>query len=314
MLRLLLTTVSCIALALAAPNAAASESSKNETAAVAKVEQQKQDQTAEKRKEITSEAMAAVIETRNALKSLDDGAKDEALSGLERATGKLEVILARDPDLALAPTDVNAMTVNVNADLDAIRQTRKEAQRLIDEGEVQAARHLLDGLASETIISVTNIPLATYPAAIKEAAKLVDRGKFNEAKKVLQTALNTLVITNTVIPLPVAESQEMLKEAEKLAEKVSRTQDENNRLADLLSKAHTKLEFAQALGYGTKQDFKDLYAQLDEIRDKTGNGKSGTGFFTKIKSSLASLVKYSQPPAAQTPASGSDKSQSNNTK
>lgn len=64
----------------------------------------------------------------------------------------------------------------------------------------------------------------------------------------------------------------------------------DKRLSDMLTQAHNNLEFAQTLGYGTKQDFKDLYAQLDEIKDKTSAGKSGTGFFTKIKSSLSALV------------------------
>lgn len=308
--RSLLTTVSCIALAFAVPYAAiasdsttapiaAASQTKNAAKADANVEQQKQDQTAEKRKKITAEAMAAVSETHNALKALDEGKKDDALAALERATGKLELILARDPKLALAPTNVGAATIEVIADVDKVKEARKEAERLLDDGQVQAARHLLEGLASETVISVSNIPLATYPDAIKQAVKLIDDGKQDEAKKVLQTALNTLVVTNTTIPLPVVATQELLKEAEKLAEKVDRKEDENKRLTDLLTQAHNNLEFAQALGYGTKQDFKDLYAQLDEIKDKTSAGKSGTGFFAKIKSSLSALVKSSQPASDQ---------------
>jgi hypothetical protein len=325
MLRQLLTTVSCIALAFAVPYVAIAADADNSSApasittqkaasskADTKVEQQKQDQTAEKRKAITAEAMAAVGETRNALKALDESKKDDALAALERATGKLELILARDPSLALAPTNVNAVTIDVVADIDRIKKVRKEAEKMMDKGEVQAARHLLGGLASETVINVTNIPLATYPAAIKQAAKLVDDGKQDDAKKILQTALNTMVVTQTIIPLPVSVAQEQLIEAKKLSEKASRTQDENKRLDTLLADAHTKLEFAQALGYGTKQDFKDLYAQLDEIKDKTSQGKSGTGFFAKIESSLSSLVKSSQPQAANPPAGGTNKPTSTN--
>ncbi|MGL1204106.1 YfdX family protein, partial [Vibrio parahaemolyticus] len=48
--------------------------------------------------------MAAVSETGNALKALDEGKKDDALADLEKTTGKLELILARDPQLTLAPT------------------------------------------------------------------------------------------------------------------------------------------------------------------------------------------------------------------
>ncbi|MGD9878000.1 MAG: hypothetical protein AB7S84_14675, partial [Desulfococcus sp.] len=65
-------------------------------------------------------------------------------------------------------------------------------------------------------------------------------------------------------------------------------------LADLLKDARTELEFAQALGYGSKKDFKNLYKQLDQIEDKTKGGKSGSGFFDKIKGYLKDTVKSSQ--------------------
>ena len=55
------------------------------------------------------------------------------------------------------------------------------------------------------------------------------------------------------------------------------------------------MEFAQALGYGSKKDFKNLYEQIEEIEEKTEGGKSGTGFFTMIKGFLKDTVKSSQP-------------------
>ena len=82
---------------------------------------------------------------------------------------------------------------------------------------------------------------------------------------------------------------------ETLAEKAGRSEEENKRLADLLKDAQTKLKFAEALGYGSKKDFKNLYEQLDQINDKTEGGKSGTGFFAKIKGYLKDTVKSSQP-------------------
>ncbi|MGZ3745082.1 MAG: hypothetical protein ACXVBQ_14565, partial [Pseudobdellovibrionaceae bacterium] len=47
-------------------------------------------------------------------------------------------------------------------------------------------------------------------------------------------------------------------------------------------------------GYGTKRDFKDLYAQLNDIAVKTQNGKYATGIFEKIKASISSLSKSTQ--------------------
>jgi hypothetical protein len=86
----------------------------------------------------------------------------------------------------------------------------------------------------------------------------------------------------------------LLKDAETLAEKKDRSVDENKKLNDLLAASRTQLEFAETLGYGTRQDFKDLYAELDTIRSKTSDGKSGTGFFGDITHSLTSLFQTSQ--------------------
>lgn len=253
-----------------------------------------QDQMADKRKLITSEAMAAISETKNALKALDDGDKDEALKALERATGKLELILARDPKLALAPNNVSAATYDLYADIGKVKEARKEAEGLLADGQVQDARQVLEALRSETVISVSNIPLATYPAAIKKAVKFIDDGKQKEAKETLQTALNTLVVTDTVIPLPVVTAQDLLKEAKKLSEKKDRSTDESKKMDGYLAKARTELEFAQALGYGTKKDFKDLYGELDVIKKKTTAGKSGIGFFNEIEASLEKVFKSRQ--------------------
>lgn len=267
------------------------------------VEKTQQDQTAEKRKEILNEASSAIRETQNALKALDEKKNKDALVALERATGKLEIILARDPELALAPSGINAFTYDVLADIDAVKALRKKAEDALEDGRVQEARRLISNLASETVIRVSNIPLATYPDAIKLAVKRIDEGDIDEAQKILQTALNTLVMTDTIIPLPVIRAEKLLKEAETLVEKEDRKEEENERLTGLLKDARIKLEFAQALGYGSKKDFKNLYEQLDEIEDKTGGSKSGTGFFDKIKRYLKDTLESSQKGAQ----SGKDK-------
>jgi hypothetical protein len=265
-----------------------------DASAVAKSDQS-QSQTEEKRKTLLGDATGAIQDTQAALKHLDDGKTKEALDALERATGKLDVILARDPKLELAPAGVGVVTYDVQGGLDAVKKVRQQAEGLIADGRLQEARRLLRNLASETVISVTNIPLATYPDAIKSAVKLIDQNKKDEAKRVLQTALNTQVVTDTVIPLPVVKAQEALKSAESLAEKKNRTKDDNDRLAASMDQAREHLEFAQALGYGTKRDFEKMYAQLNEIRDKTADNKFGTGWFARIKASIEDFLKSSQP-------------------
>lgn len=306
------TKVGCVALVLAMPSIALTDESNKVSAgktpvvnskgvvfpdaAGKTVNKKSNDQTVEKRKQITSEALSAVDETKNALKALDEGKNDDAIQALERVTGKLELILARDANLSLAPINVSEATYDLyGTDTDKVMAARVNAEDLLTAGKVQEARLLLDELRSETVISVSNIPLATYPDAIKKAVKLIDDGKTDEAKEALQTALNTLVVTDTVIPLPVVAAQDALKDAKKLSEKSNRDTVDNKKLGELLDEAHSELEFAQALGYGSSNDFENLYAEMDVIKSKTSDGKSGKGFFDEIEMSLAKLFKTIQP-------------------
>jgi hypothetical protein len=219
----------------------------------AKADPQTQKETEDKRKALMADATSAIQETQAALKTLDEGKASQAIAALERATGKLDLILARDPKLELAPAGVSVTTYDVQGGLDAVKQVRKEAEDLIEAGRLQEARRLLKNLASETVISVSNIPLATYPDAIKRAVKLIDEKKPDDAKRVLQAALNTQVVVDTVIPLPVVKAEEFLKTAEDLAQKKDRTKDDNDRLKTSFDRANDQLQFAQALGYGTKK-------------------------------------------------------------
>ena len=281
---------------LLAPNAvthAASEDNVS-TNAEQKVEQDTQDRTTEKREEILAEAVAALGETNNALEALDDGKSKEALTALEKVTGKLEIILAREPSLALAPTEVDVVTYDILGSVQDVIRITEDAENLLESGKLAEARRLLKGVGKEHVISTKNLPLATYPLAIKSAVKLIDDGKVEEAKVVLQTALNTLVITETVVPLPVIHAEILLEEAETLAETDERSDEDNERLAELLNEARTEIEFAQALGYGDKKDFEDFFKEIKTIEDKTSDGKSGVGFFDKIKGFIKSMTDSDQ--------------------
>ncbi len=253
------------------------------------VQSETDNQAAERRKKILQEAVDALAKTKDALKALEEERIDDALEALALTTGKLELIVARDPSLALAPTDMTVTTHDLYGTTAAIKAAIKRAEDAIKDGDVQDARRTLDGLGSEMVITVANLPLATYPAAIKAITPLIDDGKIVEAKRGLQTALNTLVLTEHVVPLPVLRSEALLERAEELAEKEDRSDAENNELANNLAAARSQLEMAQLLGYGEKKDYRPLYAQLDEIRAKTKNGKSGEGFFDKMKSSMSNL-------------------------
>ena len=254
------------------------------------VDEKTDKKTAEQRKKIMEEAHAAIAQSQKALKALDEKNTEEALKALEMAIGKMEVIVARDPELALARMDVNIIIHDLYTNVDTIKKTLKQAKEYLEDGKVQLARPLVSSLASEMIIESVNIPLATYPDAIKAIVPLIDKGKTDEAKAALQTALNTLVIVQEeVIPLPVIRSKELLKKAEALAENSERKDEENKQLTTLLDNAEAQLLMAEVLGYGDKKAFKPMYEQLDTIREKTKEGKSGKGFFDKIKNQISNI-------------------------
>ncbi len=250
---------------------------------------QVQQKVTEKRKEILQDATMAMNQTKNALKLLDEGNKKGAIDALESATGKLELIVARDPKLSLAAFDYNVETRALLNDLISVKNIKDQAEDLLEDDRVQEAAALLANLKSEMVISVANIPLATYPAAMKEAARLIDQNKTDEAKDVISGALGTVVVTENIIPLPVARAEYLLNESEKLAEKKNRSKDENKRLNTLMDDARKELQFAEELGYGQKEDFKNLYAQLDDVLKKTEDGKSGSGWFNDVKRSISGI-------------------------
>ncbi len=246
--------------------------------------------TEEKRKEIYSEAITALQEAENALKALDNGKKEDALKSLEKATGKLDILIAKDPDIAFIPVGVSAQSHDVIATPEMAESAIKEVQNLLKKGRVQAARALLSTLASEVDIKVTSLPMATYPNAMKKAASLIAQDKIDEAKIVLQTALSTLSVDVTIIPIPVTNAEMLLDEAEKLAETKERNAQTNMELKDLLDAATKEIKLAEILGYGTKKDFDNFYKEIDAIRKKTADGKHGTGFFEKIKSYMNDII------------------------
>ncbi len=240
----------------------------------------------QKRVTIIKEAVAALEQTKKAIEALKKKDKQAAINALALVTGKLEVVIAMDPEIANAPIDVRMEQFDLYATVDDIRKAVKTAEDLLEDGEVQQARRLLSGLASEIDIVVTSLPLKGYAEGIKAVAKLVDEDKFEEAIDGLYELLSTTVITRHIIPLPILRVEELLKKAEKLAETKGRTDEQNKELSNLLDKAVIQLEMAEALGYGDKKEYKEFYRQIKKIRKKTEGGKFGSGIFDELKGSL----------------------------
>lgn len=262
-------------------------------AALPQVDDKAAREAAKKRAELAQDAITALAKTQEALILLDARKTKEALAALELASGKLELVLAREPKLALAPVDVSVITHDIHADVESVKKAVKLSRELLDDGEVQKARPIVANLASEIVIETDNLPMATYPAAIKSAARLIDSGKIDDAKAELARALNTLVVTSVAFPLPVLRAEAAMAKAEKLAETLvedgQRSEASNERLETLLNEARQQLEMAELLGYGKKADFKPIFDQVKSIEQKSAGGKSGKGWFDELKTRIQKL-------------------------
>ena len=237
------------------------------------VQKETDSQAADKRKQVLHEAVSALSLTKSALAALDGKDTARALATLAEVTGKLELIVAREPTLALAGVDVRTIVHDLFANTETIEAMTDEALDALKHGEVQQARHVLALLASEIVITVTNIPLASYPAAVKAVVPLIDQGKIEEAKAAL----------------PVLRAKLLLKRAEPLVEDGQRSEASNERLETLLNEARQQLEMAELLGYGKRKDFEPLYAELKKIKEKTGGGGCGKGWLDEVKAKLSKL-------------------------
>src|SRR6202023_197611 len=98
---------------------------------------------AERRAKLLADAQSALTETRNAILALDKADKAAALAALERATGKLDLIVARDHTLALAPVSVVTTVRDLYATVDGVKAAVKQAKDDLANNQVQQARALL---------------------------------------------------------------------------------------------------------------------------------------------------------------------------
>ncbi len=272
--------------ALATGEAATTDVTKGSVKVEKQVKDTTRSNTEKQRESIVKEAVTALEQTQKAIDALAKKNKKEALDALALVTGKLEIVLAREPELASAPIHVQVERFDLYASVEIVRAAVKEASDMLDNGEVQRARRLLAGLTSEIDFVVTALPLQAYADGIKAVAKLVDQEKYEEASLGLYDLLSTLVVTRSIIPLPILRAEELIKQADELASKEGRSEEENTELSALLDNAKSQIEMAEALGYGDKKSYKEFYRQIKEIRKKTRNSGFGTGFMKELKDSL----------------------------
>ena len=245
---------------------------------------QAQDQAA---KTLDNEAIAAIQQTERALVAIAEDRVDEALAAIEQATGKINVLLSRNPATALLPVNLQVNVIDTAPEtIDDIEILRDAAEASVDINDLPAARTLLDYLRSEIRVRTYHLPLATYPAALQEAARLLDQKRNSDAGTVLLVALNTLAVIDQVIALPLVLARQALDEAR------ARAQADKEAARSLLEVVDHELERAMELGYTPDdKEYSTLRDEIKNLRKQLKGNEDTSSLFTKLKERLASLTR-----------------------
>ena len=271
------------------PDAVANQQGQAQAQAQAnpQIEQQRQEAEQQAQKTLDKDAVAAITETQNAVKALQQSKTDEALAAIERATGKINILLARNPATGLIPVEATVHVIDT-APLDkkAIKAIAKAAEKAVDDKDFPGARVLLQNLISEIRVRTYNLPLATYPIALKEAARLIDQKKPDEAKGILRVALNTLAVVDRVTPLPLVIAEAAITEAQAQRDKDKEAAQRH------LAVARSELDRAKELGYaGNDPEYGTLSQAISDVESQIKGNQDSRSAFARLKERVSSFFK-----------------------
>ncbi len=252
------------------------------------VEAQRNQAQQDAQKSLDDDAIAAVQQTERALVAIAEDRVDEALSALEQATGKINILLSRNPEAALIPVNVQVNVIDTAPEnIGDIAVLRDAAEIAVDINDLPGARTLLDSLRSEIRVRIYHLPLGTYPEALREAARLLDQKKIDDAGTVLLVALNTLAIVDQVTPLPLLLARAAVNTAQEQA------QSDKEAARTLLETASHELERAMELGYTPEDaDYHALNEEIKNLRKQLKSNEDTTSLFSRVKDKLASLTRH----------------------
>jgi hypothetical protein len=259
------------------------------------IERQRQQEQKEAEKTLDQDAITSIQQTEGAIQCIAENRKDDALAEIERATGKINILLARNPASAVIPVDVQVVIIDAApTDLKQIDHTVQLATDATKDKDLPAARILLASVISELRIRTTSLPLATYPEALKRAAQLLDQGNNRDAGDVLLTALNTLVIVDHVLPLPLVLAQAAIDEAN------SQRQNNKELALTLLEAAKNEIMRSRHLGYLSEDaEYKALDDEIANLESAVKGTGNTTSLFAQLRERIAAFIKRQKEHANQ---------------
>lgn len=253
------------------------------------IERQAKEAEEQIKRNIIPDAAAVIEGIKNAQRFIREGKDNEALSAIEKAMGKIDLLLSRNPHSALLPVDFDIDVID-SAPLksDNINKIVSVIDKAIREKDYPDARLLLDDLRSEINIETYAIPLGFYPAALKRAAGLLERKASGEAAEVLKGALDSLVIISQTIPIPLINASTFLSIAEE-----SLSQNNQGPLAQILDDANSELQRARDLGYVSRSDgeYTSLADAIKDLQKEVKANTSNPSKFQVLKERFKAFLK-----------------------
>ena len=248
----------------------------------ATVKQAKSDAVSHKKK-MVQEAIDSLKFAHEALVKLDKKDKEGAIQSIEKALGKLEVILSAKESPKLLPIKSYVVVNEFIGTSDGIKATVKLARELLGDGKVQQARKILMPLTSEIDVTTVSLPLVSYPDALKLAAKYIHSDKIAMAQEVLTIALNTFDEATVIVPLPLLKASDLVAAASDIATK------DKARALRYLDAASEHLKVAEALGYVSKSavTYKSMQKKIEEIEKEIKGKNKAEKLFESLKEKLA---------------------------
>jgi len=236
------------------------------------------EQKAQVDNQLVKEAINAIRFTQDALIYLNAKKINKAKDSIKKAIAELSDVLNRPNAPYLLPVDINIEAYEFTGDINTVKNAVLKAKLLVAANKLPQARTILNTLRDEIVIKTTNLPLATYPAALNLALKYVNEGKIKEATDVLAMALSTLVEVDTIIPIPLIKAQALVIQASKIVKK------DKKEAIKMLEEAKYQLKLAEVLGYTSTSSttYKELRKAIEKLEKEIKANHKTTNLFESL--------------------------------
>jgi len=236
------------------------------------------EQKAQVDNKLVQEAINAIRYTQDALIYLNAKKSTKAKESIKKAIAELSDVLNRPNPPYLLPVDINIEAYEFTGNINTVKNAILKAKILVTENKLPQARAILNTLRDEIVIKTTNLPLATYPAALNLALKYINEGKVKEAKDVLAMALSTLVEVDTIMPIPLIKAQALVIQASKIVKK------DKKEAIKMLEEAKYQLKLAEILGYTSTSSttYKELRKAIEKLEKEIKANHKTTNLFESL--------------------------------